>query len=195
MKNKKEIKKIRIHSKDFEKLAPSKNYFGSLAQSIIHQQLSRKAALKIEQNFLKLFDSKNNKFPKPDAVLKLTDADFRSAGLSKQKVSYLRDLAIKFLDGTVISKKFPKMTDEEIIEHLVLVKGVGVWTAQMFLIFALNRENVLPTGDLAIKKGFQKIFNLKGLPSEEKMLELARPYEGKYTFLALYLWDILDKVD
>jgi DNA-3-methyladenine glycosylase II len=191
-KNTKLNRKIKIDQKGLRKLTPSKNYFGSLAQSIIHQQLSRKAALKIEQKFLKIFNSRN-KFPKPEEVLKPTDAQFRSAGLSAQKTSYLYDLAKKFIDGTITPKKFLKMTDEEIIEHLTMVKGVGAWTAQMFLIFALNRKNVLPVGDLGTRKGFQKVFNLRALPSEKQMRKLAEPYEGDHTMLTLYLWQILDE--
>ena len=85
------------------------------------------------------------------------------------------------------------MTDEEIIAHLVQVKGIGEWTAHMFLIFALGRPDVLPTGDLAIKKGFVKVFRLRKTPTHEKMVELATPYNGNRTTLALYVWDRMDE--
>lgn len=84
------------------------------------------------------------------------------------------------------------MTDQEIIDHLTQVKGVGIWTAHMFLIFSLGRPDVLPTGDLAIRKGFMKFFGLRQLPSEEKMLALARRHAGLRTHLALHLWQIMD---
>ena len=84
------------------------------------------------------------------------------------------------------------MSDEEIIEHLVQVKGVGQWTAHMFLIFALNRPDILPTGDLAIRKGFMKVFGLRKTPSHEKMHALAKPHTGERTALSLYLWDSLE---
>jgi DNA-3-methyladenine glycosylase II len=84
------------------------------------------------------------------------------------------------------------MTDNEIKEHLVQVKGIGPWTADMFLIFALNRKDILPVGDLGTKKGFQKAFNLKKLPTEKQMLKLAKPHAGERTLLTLYLWDLLD---
>ena len=183
------MEKLPIRNKNIRKLLPSKNAFASLARSIIYQQLSGKAAASIEKKFLGLF---KGKFPKPQEVLELTDAQFQSAGVSAQKRGYLRDLAAKFLDGTIVPRKFPKMTDEEIREHLIAVKGIGRWTADMFLMFALNRPNVLPLGDLGIKKGFQKAFKLRTLPDEKKMLKLAADYEGDHTQLSLYLWHMLD---
>ena len=150
------MKKLNIHHKKIRKLTPSKNAFVSLARSIIYQQISGKAAASIEKKFLALF--KGKKFPKPEDVLKLSDTQFQGSGISPQKRTYLRDLANKFLDKTISPKKFPKMSDEEIREHLIAVKGIGRWTADMFLIFALTRQTVLPVGDLAIRKGFQKAF-------------------------------------
>ncbi|HWA32083.1 MAG TPA: DNA-3-methyladenine glycosylase 2 family protein [Candidatus Paceibacterota bacterium] len=201
------MKKLKINPKKLRKLSPSKNHFASLARSIIYQQLSGASAAAIERKFFGLFDPKvlnmkgkrgkllPAKFPKPAQVLKLTDAQFKSAGLSGQKMSYMRDLARKFIDGTIEPKKFPKMTDEEIIEHLTAVKGIGVWTAHMFLIFALNRPDVLPVGDLGIKKGFQRAFKLRKLPDEEKMRKLAKPHAGEHTALSLHLWAIADDQD
>lgn len=183
-------KKLKIHHKSIRTLTPSKNPFASLARSIIYQQISGKAAASIEKKFVALFHGK--KFPKPEDVLKLTDAQFQSAGVSPQKRGYLRDLAQKFLDKTISPKKFPKMSDEEIREHLIAVKGIGRWTADMFLIFSLNRPNVLPVGDLAIRKGFQKAFGLRTIPNDVKMMKLAAEYEGSHTQLALYLWHIQD---
>jgi len=172
-------------------IKPTENPFLSLASSIISQQISTKAAQSILGRFLALFGRRK---PSPALLLGLTDTELRSAGLSSSKVVYMRDLARRFLDKTIEPKKFPKMTDEEIIEHLTAVKGIGVWTAHMFLIFALNRPNVLPVGDLAIKKAFQKAFNLRKLPSEKKMYELAHAHEGRWTELSLYLWELVDPV-
>ncbi len=198
------MEKLPIRNKNIRKLLPSKNAFASLVRSIIYQQLSGKAAASIEKKFFALFDAAvankkskfgtviASKFPKPEEVLKLTDAQFQSVGVSAQKRGYLRDLAAKFLDGTIVPRKFPKMRGDEIREHLIAVKGIGRWTADMFLIFALNRPNVLPLGDLGIKKGFQKAFKLRTLPDEKKMLRLAADYEGAHTQLSLYLWHILD---
>ena len=184
------MSKIKINKKKLRKLEPTKNPFQSLVRSIIFQQLSGKAATSILNKFVLLFKPK--KFPKPKDVLKLSDAQFRSAGVSLQKAGYLRDLSAKFIDGTVNSKKLPKMSDEEIVEHLTMVKGIGEWTAHMFLIFALNRPDVLPTGDLAIRKGFMKAFSLRTVPDKEKMVFLAKPYSGERSYLSLYLWGIMD---
>src|SRR5579872_6210172 len=137
------------------KLTPSNNHFLSLARSIIFQQISTAAGNSIHNKFLKLFGRRK---PTAEILLTLKAKDLRSAGLSAQKISYMQDLAKKFLDGTINPKLFSKMTDGEIKEHLVRVKGIGPWTADMFLIFALNRPNILPVGDLGIQKGFQKVF-------------------------------------
>jgi DNA-3-methyladenine glycosylase II len=171
-------------------LEPAKNPFFALVRSIIYQQLSGKAAASILKKFMSLFPGK--KYPTPQGVRALSDQQLRSAGLSGQKISYVRDLSEKFIDGTVNPKKFPRMSDEEIKEHLVRVKGIGPWTADMFLIFALNRPNILPVGDLAIRKGFQKAFMLKAMPTEKEMRKLAKAHEGEHTALSLYLWNIMD---
>jgi DNA-3-methyladenine glycosylase II len=185
--------KIVIDKAKLRPLEPSTNAFQSLVRSIIYQQLSGKAAASILKKFIALWPKK--KFPTPADVLLKSDTELRSAGLSFQKISYISDLATKFLDGTVSPKKFPKMSDEEIKEHLVAVKGIGPWTADMFLMFALNRPNILPVGDLAIRKGFQKAFKLKKVPTEKEMRKLAQPYEGEHTYLSLYLWGIMDGED
>jgi DNA-3-methyladenine glycosylase II len=199
------MQRLRIDKKKLRPLTPTKNAFASLIRSIIYQQLSGKAAASIERKFFGLFDPKaltaqsirgtvlQTKWPKPEDVLRLTDAQLRSAGISAQKAAYLRDLAAKFADKTIAPKLFPKMSDEEIIEHLTRVKGIGTWTAHMFLIFAINRPNVLPVGDLGIKKGFQKAFRLRTMPDEKKMRLLAKPYEGEHTYLSLYLWGVVDE--
>jgi DNA-3-methyladenine glycosylase II len=172
-------------------LEPTKHPFFALVRAIIYQQLSGKAAAAILKKFMVLFPRK--KYPTPVGVHALSDQQLRSAGLSGQKISYVRDLSEKFIDGTVNPKKFPRMSDEDIKEHLVRVKGIGPWTADMFLIFALNRPNILPVGDLAIRKGFQKAFQLKAMPTEQHMRKLAKPHDGEHTALSLYLWNIMDE--
>ncbi len=183
-------KKLPIYHSSVRKLTPSKNLFASLARAIIYQQLSGKAAGSIERKFIALFPKK--KFPTPADVLKLTDEQFQSAGVSAQKRKYLRDLATKFIDKTIKEKKLRTMDDDDIRNHLILVKGIGHWTIDMFLMFALNRPNILPIGDLGVRKGFQKAFKLRSLPNEKKMRLLAREYDGEHTQLSLYLWSILD---
>lgn len=184
------MKQINLNKQKLRRLKKSRNHFLSLVRSIIYQQLSTKAADSIYKKFISIC----KKDPKPEDVLKTKLSGFKKAGISAQKQKYLKDLAKKFLDGTINPKNFNKMSDVEIREHLIQVKGIGVWSADMFLIFALNRPNVLPVGDLGIQHGFRIAFGLKKLPSERTMRMLAKPHEGEYTKLALYLWDVKDKL-
>lgn len=182
--------KLKINKNLFNKLEPTKNSFQSLVRSIIFQQLSGKAATSILNKFTLLYKPK--KFPSPKDVLVTSDEVLRSAGLSRGKVVYIRDLAQKFDDGIINPRRFPKMSDDEIIDHLITVKGIGPWTAHMFLMFALNRPDVLPVGDLAIRKGFMKAFGLRKMPTGKKMHELAKPHLGERTYLSLHLWSLMD---
>lgn len=161
--------------------------FEALCRAIVGQQLSVKAAATIYSRFKKL-----GRKMSPKAVLQITPVRLRAAGVSAQKTSYLKDLAKKFLDGTVDPKRFHEMTDEATREHLVRVKGIGRWTADMFLIFTLHRPDVLPTGDLGIQKAMQKVFRLRKLPSHEQMEKLAEPWRPYRTVACRYLWDSLD---
>ena len=172
-------------------LTHSSNAFRALARAIIHQQLSTKAASTIEKRFRALYRPKQ--FPMPKDVTATPLAELRAAGLSGQKSGYLYDLAAKFSDKTVNPKHFHTMTDAEISEHVIRVKGIAQWSADMFLVFALNRPNVLPTGDLAIRKGAQLFFQLKSMPSPERILKLAKPFSGDFTVFSLYLWKLADE--
>ncbi|HEY6022384.1 MAG TPA: DNA-3-methyladenine glycosylase [Candidatus Paceibacterota bacterium] len=164
--------------------------FQSLAEAVIYQQLSGKAADTINTRFKALWPKK--KFPTPDDVLRIKIEKLRAVGLSGQKSVYLKDLAAKFLDGTIDEKKFKHMSDQEVVAHVTAVKGVGVWTAQMFLMFTLNRPDVLPTGDLAIQKAFKKLFNLRALPKPDRMEKLSRAWAGHRTVACFYLWRMMD---
>jgi DNA-3-methyladenine glycosylase II len=167
----------------------SSDPFESLLRSIIYQQLSGKAASTILNRVLALY---GGKYPSPEAILKTSDAKLRGCGLSTSKTNYIKDLAKRFTDGTIVPKKFSKMTDEEIREHLIVVKGVGRWTADMFLMFTLYRPDVLPTGDLGVQKGLQKLFGLKSLPDPKKMEKLAQVWVPYRTVASYYLWRIAD---
>ncbi len=164
--------------------------FSALCRSIIYQQLSGKAAGTIHERFLLLFPKKK---PTPKLLLKHEREVLRNAGLSNQKTDYLYDLSRKFAEGFITPDKFPEMTDEEIREHLVAVKGIGVWTADMFLMFTLGRLNVLPTLDLGIKKGFQRLYKLKELPDAKKMEKLAQNWHPYCTVASWYLWRLSDE--
>lgn len=164
--------------------------FEALCRAIVYQQLSGKAAATIYGRFAALFPQKE---PTPKLLLKKKRETLRACGLSNQKTDYLYDLARKFADGFITPEKFPGMTDEEIREHLVAVKGIGVWTADMFLMFTLCRPNVLPTLDLGIKKGFQKHFKMRSLPSDKKMQKLAKGWHPYCTLASWYMWRLADE--
>ena len=164
--------------------------FYALCESIVYQQLSDKAAGTIFGRFLTLFRAKR---PTPKALLKLTDEAIRATGISSQKLSYLKDLASKFEDKTINEKGLETWSDDEIREHLIAVKGIGRWTADMFLIFYLHRSDVLPTGDLGIQNGFMKLFNMRTRPSVEKMEKLAKGWSPYRTVASRYLWNIQDE--
>ncbi|HYF12916.1 MAG TPA: DNA-3-methyladenine glycosylase, partial [Candidatus Paceibacterota bacterium] len=164
--------------------------FHALAESIVYQQLAGKAAETIFNRVLALFP---NKKLTPQHLLKLSDAQLRGAGLSGQKMSYMRDLAQKFLDGTIDEKNLHRWPDEKIREHLISVKGIGRWTADMFLIFYLHRPDVFPSGDLGIQKGFQKLYAMKKLPTARQMERVAATWSPWRTVASRYLWNLQDQ--
>jgi DNA-3-methyladenine glycosylase II len=188
----KHLQKIELRDRKPPFRRPS-DPFQSLIRSIIYQQLSGKAAATILARFLETFP--DNRYPMPEELLKLKDAQFKKAGISAQKMGYLRDLAKRFIDGTIEPGKFKKMTDGEIREHLLVVKGVGPWTADMFLMFTLFRQDILPTGDLGIQKGFQKLFKLKTLPDAKTMEKLSKDWAPHRTVACWYLWELVDTAD
>jgi DNA-3-methyladenine glycosylase II len=130
----------------------------------------------------------------PDAILKLTPARMRKAGLSKQKTAYIRDLARKTKKGQVKFETLAGLTDVEVIEHLTQVKGIGVWTAHMFLIFALRRPDVLATGDLGVRMAVRKAYQLEELPLPKEMEELAVSWRPYSSVAVWYLWRSLDNI-
>ncbi|HUD04102.1 MAG TPA: DNA-3-methyladenine glycosylase 2 family protein [Candidatus Paceibacterota bacterium] len=168
-----------------------KQYFRALARMIIYQQLSGKAAGTILKRFVALFPN-NGRFPTPEQMRKMSMAKLRSAGLSRQKATYLKDLADKFIDGTINQKTLHALTNDEVTEHLVRVKGIGTWTAHMFLMFTLNRPDVLPTGDLGVRKGFQKVYGLRSMPTHERMEREAKPWREHATTASWYFWQVVD---
>ncbi len=172
------------------KLRRTPNAFQSLVRAIIYQQLSGKAAAAIHAKFLVAVP--HHSYPKPRAVLQAKTSRLRKAGLSKQKIGYVRDLSKKFESGYINPKLFPSMEDEEIRAHLVAVKGIGRWTADMFLMFSLNRPDVFPTGDLGIQKGIKKLFRLSRLPNPKRMEKLAAPWRPYRTLASWYLWRMQD---
>lgn len=161
--------------------------FPSLVRSIVFQQLSGKAASTI---FGRLEAAVGE--ITPERVLAHSIDELRSLGLSGQKTSYVRDLAEKTRSGAVRFQDLPHLDDQAVIEHLTQVKGVGVWSAQMFLMFALRRPDVLPTGDLGIRQAMQRAYRLRQPPEPARMERLARPWRPYASFACWYLWRSLD---
>ncbi|MGA8152964.1 MAG: DNA-3-methyladenine glycosylase [Terriglobales bacterium] len=162
--------------------------FHSLAEAIVYQQLNGKAAVTIFNRFADLA----GKPLTPEGVLKVTAQQMRAAGLSKQKASYLRDMAERAASGQLDFSKLNEHSDEEVIQHLTQVKGVGVWTAQMFLIFTLRRPNVLPTGDFGVQSAIKKYYKKRLMPKPAVMEKIARPWEPYRSIACWYLWRSLD---
>ena len=162
--------------------------FGSLAEAIVYQQLHGKAAATI---FKRLTDLAGLPL-QPEGILKLSEEQMRAAGLSKQKLSYLRDLATKTQSGELQFEHLPSLADEEVIKEMTKVKGIGVWTAHMFLIFSLRRANVLPTGDLGIQMAIRQHYGKRKLPTPDQMKKIAKPWEPYRSVACWYLWRSLD---
>jgi len=162
--------------------------FHTLAEAVVYQQLHGKAALTIFKRFTALAGDPVT----PEGILKLTDAQLRSAGLSRQKSSYLKDMAVRASRGELDFTRLPKMTDDEVIKHLTQVKGVGVWTAHMFLMFALRRPNVLPTGDYGIRLAIKRLYKKRKMPKPEVMTKIAKPWEPYRSVACWYLWRSMD---
>ena len=162
--------------------------FASLAEAIVYQQLHGKAAATI---FKRLTDMTGLPLM-PEGILKLSETQMRSAGLSKQKLSYLRDLAAKAKSGEVDFASLPQLPDQQVIEQLTRIKGIGVWTAHMFLMFSLRRPDVLPTGDLGIQMAIRKHYRKRKLPKPKDMEKIARCWTPYRSVACWYLWRSLD---
>jgi DNA-3-methyladenine glycosylase II len=162
--------------------------FHSLAEAIVYQQLNGKAAVTIFNRFATLAGDPVT----PEGILKLTDAELRSVGLSKQKSSYLKDMAQRASRGELDFSRLPEMSDDDVIKHLTQVKGVGVWTAHMFLMFTLRRPNVLPTGDYGIQLAIKKYYKKRKMPKPEQMEKIAKAWEPYRSVACWYLWRSLD---
>ena len=170
----------------------TKNRYQSLVEAIIAQQLSGSAAESILKKFKKLYKSK---FPKPIDVIKTPDSKLHSAGLSKMKVSYIKDLSKKIETNQLNMRIISTKSDEYVIDQLTNVKGIGRWTAEMFLIFSLGRLDVLPVGDLGLKKGIQLMHSFKELPNEEEIERLTESWRPYRTVATWYIWKSLKKFD
>ena len=163
--------------------------YGALLRSIVGQQLSTKAAATIYRRMLDLFDGHA---PTPKQLLAVDPDRIRAAGLSRPKISYLRDLAEHVEQGELELEHFDELPDEEVIEQLTAVKGIGEWSAHMFLMFHLRRPDVLPVGDQGIRRAVQVEYRLRKLPDAKRLERIARPWRPYRTLACLYLWSSLD---
>lgn len=166
--------------------------FEALAESIVYQQLSGKAAATIWGRVRALYPRRKNLDPK--LVLKTSDETLRAAGLSRSKTVALKDLAAKTLDGTVpTARALARMSDEEIIERLTRVRGIGRWTVEMLLLFDLGRLDVWPVGDYGVQKGFAKTFGKRKLPKPKQLMKLGEQWRPYRSVAAWYFWRALDQ--
>ncbi len=167
--------------------------FKALIGAIVSQQLSVKAAATIQGRFEDLFKKGTRKrFPTPEQVMAVSDDALRGVGLSRMKVSFIRDLCQRVMDGSLRLRELDALDDDAVIEALVAVKGIGRWTAEMFLMFRLHRPDVLPVGDLGILRGFQKVYGWKKDPSPAKMTRTAEAWRPYRSIACWYLWEYLE---
>jgi DNA-3-methyladenine glycosylase II len=172
---------------------PHRDYYRSLTDSIIGQQLSVKAAASIQRRFRELF---NGEFPEPAAIMAKSIEELRSVGLSGAKANYIRDLAEHISDGRLTFDRLDQQSNDEIIAELTDVKGIGEWTVHMFLMFCMGRLDILPTGDLGIRNGIRDLYGLAQTPTPLQVKDLAtknhwHPYESVASW---YIWESYDSV-
>lgn len=165
--------------------------FRALVHAIIAQQLSSKAAATIEGRFDALFPGGR---PKPVDVAGVSDERLRAVGMSFQKIRYVRDLCARVRDGSLDLDALDEMPDETVVEALTAVKGIGRWTAEMFLMFRLHRPDVLPVGDLGILRAVQKAYRLRKAPTPERLLKIGEPWRPYRSVACWYLWASLANV-
>lgn len=162
--------------------------YGALLRSIVGQQLSTKAAATIHGRVLELFDGRD---PTPEELLEIDVADLRSCGLSGRKVSYVQDLARHVLSGELELDRLDDLADAEVIEEIVAVRGLGRWTAEMFLIFHLERPDVFSGGDLGLRRAIQLSRGLEEMPSPAEAIEIAERWSPNRSLASIYLWESL----
>ena len=167
---------------------PKPDAYGALLRAIVGQQLSVKAAATIFDRVLALFGGRT---PTARELLNADDTELRGAGLSGRKVEYLKDLAARVESGELELERLGELSDPEIVAELTAVRGLGVWTAQMFLIFHLERPDVLPVGDLGVRNAVRAAYGLNEPPSPDEMERIAEPWRPHRTLASLYLWESL----
>jgi DNA-3-methyladenine glycosylase II len=176
---------------DLQRGRPRREHFAALARAILYQQLAGRAAAAIHGRFVALFDGDN---PTPEAVLAIPPAQLRRAGLSGNKSASIRDLAEKVVDGSVQLDRMRRLPDDEIVRQLTLVRGIGPWTAEMFLIFQLGRLDVWPVGDYGVRKGYALLYGLSDPPAPKELEPLGDRFRPYRTVAAWYCWRAAETV-
>ena len=171
-------------------ITPETDYFRSLTRAIIHQQLSGVAAKTISDRFIALYDGKS--YPSPEDIIQTEHDILRSVGLSNAKAQYIKNISNAFLNGTVDFENIHNLSDDDIVKQLVSIKGVGPWTAKMFLMFTLARPDVFPIGDLGVQKGVQQFFKLDTLPTPKDMEQRSQIWRPHRTVMSLFFWNVVD---
>lgn len=171
------------------KRAPAKNHFYALVRAIMRQQLSGRAADAIERKFLALFSLR---LPAPAQILAMPDMTIRSAGLSFAKISYIKNVARASVEGDIAFDHLRTLSDEEIIAKLTKIKGIGEWTAEMFLMFTLGREDLFSYGDLGLKNAMQRLYKMRRHPSKQRALQIAKKWSPHRSLACRYLWASLE---
>jgi DNA-3-methyladenine glycosylase II len=167
---------------------PKPDAYGALLRTIVGQQLSTKAARTIHERVLGLFGGRT---PTPEELLAVSEEDLRGAGLSGRKVTYIRDLAAHVKDGELELDRLDELSDEEVIEEIVAVRGLGRWSAEMFLMFHLERPDVFSGGDLGLRRAIQVAYGLEEMPTPDEAVERAERWRPHRTLAAVYLWESL----
>jgi len=170
----------------------SRNYYESLVEAIITQQLAGSAAKAISNRFRSLY---GKSFPKPIDVINTSDSKLRKTGLSRMKIEYIKELSKAIESKKLKMRSISKLSDEEVVEQLTQIKGIGRWTAEMFLIFSLGRMDVLPVGDLGLRKGIQLYNSADELPNAAEIEKLAEKWRPYRTVATWYIWKSLKTFD
>ena len=186
----KKIKTL-INKYSIPQFFPNNNYFDALSKTIIYQQLSGKVAQIIYKRFILLF---KNEIPCPKQYMNIKTKDLKNIGLSKQKINYINNLSKFFIDENS-SIQFKNISDNQIYKKLISIKGIGRWSVDMFMMFTLCRPDILPVGDLGIRKAFKILYNLEELPTESFMQQKALHWKPYRTIASCYLWMEVDDSD
>jgi DNA-3-methyladenine glycosylase II len=167
--------------------------YASMLRTILFQQLAGAAANAIQKRWLALYGDEE-KVPTPEQLLETTDEEFRAAGVSRQKAGYMRDLALHVSDGRLAFSTLPAMSDEEVVKTLTAVKGLGEWSAHMFLMFHLGRPDILPIGDLGVRNGMKITYGLEATPTPAKAREIGAPWAPFRTAASWYMWRVQETI-